>query len=220
MGIPKVKEEVDEFIKTLDDLLRNSDQMKKLGYKLELQGTRFPLPTTLNELGKDWSFNLGDTSDRESGAYNGQRYWRVGNMYTAEWYKAWTDKKFCETAVELCYKDRPVLLGILADFNENGKYERDTKIIGITDETQYQEEKDLWEVLVNGISLGDTADRSLEEKIGKGEWIDTEYYKKFEVIKDGMSIGFVSSKEERKIYSITIRLNIEKNKMPNSPPVK
>lgn len=29
MGIPKVKEEVDEFIKTLDDLLRNSDQMKK-----------------------------------------------------------------------------------------------------------------------------------------------------------------------------------------------
>ncbi len=32
MGIPKVKEEVDEFIKTLDDLLRNSDQMKKRAF--------------------------------------------------------------------------------------------------------------------------------------------------------------------------------------------
>ncbi|MFR1297624.1 MAG: hypothetical protein ACLSBH_20585 [Coprobacillus cateniformis] len=34
MGIPKVKEEVDEFIKTLDDLLRNSDQMKKKSFLL------------------------------------------------------------------------------------------------------------------------------------------------------------------------------------------
>lgn len=63
----------------------DSDQMKKLGYKLELQGTRFPIPTTLNELGTDWSYNLGDTSDREAGAYDGQRYWRVGNVYTTEW---------------------------------------------------------------------------------------------------------------------------------------
>ena len=34
MGIPKAKEEVDEFIKTLDDLLRNSDQMKKKSFLL------------------------------------------------------------------------------------------------------------------------------------------------------------------------------------------
>lgn len=67
-----------------------SDQLKKLGYDLTIQGIRFPIPTTLNELGEEWSFNSGDINDRESGSYNGQRYWRAGNIYTAEWYKAGT----------------------------------------------------------------------------------------------------------------------------------
>ena len=34
-----------------------SDKMKKMGYDVKIQGKRFPVPTTLNELGEDWSFD-------------------------------------------------------------------------------------------------------------------------------------------------------------------
>lgn len=169
-----------------------SDKMKNMGYDINVQGKRFPVPTTLNELGKDWSFDSGNINDRESGAYDGQRYWRVGNFYTSQWYEAGTRKKIYDTGAILCYKEVPVLSVGLDDFRENGKYTRNSKISSISDSTHDQEEGHL-KLSINGIHVGDILDLSIEQKFGKGLWETNKYNRVFRKRKNGISISFVCS---------------------------
>lgn len=195
-----------------------SDQLKKSGYDLMIQGVRFPIPTTLNELGEEWTFNSGDIHDRESGEVNGQRYWRAGNIYTAEWYKAGTSTKIYDTTVPLCYNGNPVLTVLIEPFDEKGKYDRATKIIGVGDADQYREQG-LLEVTINGIGLGNLVDQAYENQFDTGKWVETKDYKEFVAVKNGMSV-FLACSPEKVVTSLTIREYMPKSKTPNSAPTE
>lgn len=177
-----------------------------MGFDLRVQGKRFPLTTTLNELGEDWSFNSGDIKDQKSGAYDGQRYWRIGNFYTSEWYEAGTKRKFYDTSVELSYRGVPVLAVGIDDFREDGKYTRDTKIDGIFDGNLERENK-LWGFSINGIHMGDALDKSIERQCGRGEWKRSKHDKMFVIKKNRLSIYFFSAlkdkgKTQKEVYKV------------------
>lgn len=217
-GTTKKKQKLDFKIKSY-----KSDKMKKMGYDVKFQGKRFPVPTTLNELGEDWSFDSGDTSKRESGAYDGQKYWRVGNFVTSQWYEAGTTKKIYDTGAILCYKNTPVLSVGLDELREDGKYNRDTKISSISDSTQEQKEGHL-KFFINGIHVGDTLDYSIEKEFGMGLWERNKYNIVFRKRKNGMSISFVcrlkseSRKTDNKKYKID-NINIGTYKKRSKTPM-
>ena len=200
-----------------------SDKMKQMGYDVRIQRKRFPVPTTLNELGKEWSFNSGDIKDRESGAYDGQRYWRVGNFYTSEWYEAGTKKKIYDTSVELCYKNVPILAVGIDDFRKDGQYSRNTKIDGIFD-GDLEREHGLLGFTINGIRKGDVLDKSIKNIIGDGHWEQDKYNIIFEKKKKGISVSFGSpiktakGKGENKKYIIK-NINIGTYKRRSKTPM-
>lgn len=169
-----------------------------MGYDVKIQGKRFPVPTTLNELGEDWSFDSGDTSKRESGAYDGQRYWRVGNSVTSEWYEAGTKKRIYDTGAILCYKKIPVLSVGLDELREDGKYNRNTRISGVHDSKKARQSGYL-ELFVNGIYMGDILDQSIEKKMGSGLWETTKYDRIFRKRENGMSISFLCALKSAKV---------------------
>ena len=189
----KKKQKLDFKIKSY-----KSDKMKKMGYDVKFQGKRFPVPTTLNELGEDWSFDSGDTSKRESGAYDGQKYWRVGNFVTSQWYEAGTTKKIYDTGGVVCYKKVPVLSVGIDGFRKDGQYSRDTKIIGIYD-SELGREKGRLGFSVKGIQLGNLLDASIKEKVGSGYWEKNKYNIVFDRRCNGVSISFVCSLKSLKI---------------------
>lgn len=202
-----------------------SDKMKKMGYDVKMQGKRFPVPTTLNELGKDWSFDSGDINDRESGAYDGQSYWRVGNFYTSQWYEARTTKKIYDTGCVLCYKKVPVLAVGIDDFKKDGKYDRNTIIKGIYDSESARKEGRLG-FSVKGIRLGDMLDERIKKKVGNGYWEKNKYNIVFDRRENGVSISFVCSlkslkiRANRKSYVINnININVEPYKKRSKTPM-
>lgn len=207
-----------------------SDKMKKMGYDVKFQGKRFPVPTTLNELGEDWSFDSGDTNKRESGAYDGQRYWKVGNFGTSEWYEAGTTKKFYETGGILCYKKVPVLSVGISGFRKDGQYSRNTKITGIST-SEWDREKGRLGFTVKGIQLGDLLNPSIKKKVGNGYWEKNKYNIAFYRREEDVCINFVCSlqslkiRDNQKSYIINnININVKpykkKSKTPMGPEYK
>ena len=206
----KKKQKLDFKIKSY-----KSDKMKKMGYEVKFQGKRFPVPTTLNELGEDWSFDSGETSKRESGAYDGQKYWRVGNFVTSQWYEAGTTKKIYDTGAILCFKKAPVLGVGIDDFRKDGKYSRDTKIKGIYD-SEWERERGCIGFSVKDIHIGDILDDSIKKKMGNGYWEKNKHNILFDRRDDGVSISFVCSlkslkiRDNQKSYVINnININVE-----------
>lgn len=74
---------------------------------------------------------------------------------------------------------------------------------------------------INGITLGDQMDvRKIEEKVGSGEWIETEHYKKFAVRNNGIKLSFTCPNGEAELASNTVGPDMPKSKTPNSAPTE
>jgi hypothetical protein len=114
-----------------------SDIFYDAGYEITMAGVRFPLPTTLNELGPDWRFEEDDRMYSTFGDYD---------------YYEGTDLPLKITGTRLYYKDRPMGLVLMENLDMNDK--RNGKIMSVGFDAGDQIDGYAGELKVNGIGIG------------------------------------------------------------------
>jgi hypothetical protein len=131
-----------------------SDIFYDAGYEITMDGVRFPLPTTLNELGDDWRFEEDE-----------RKYFSYEDYYEG------TDEVFRHTITLLYYKDRLMAMVSVKGFNIKNR--RDAEIVAVY-YGQSQKPEGYAEISCNGVSIGTPIAQLKELFQGMGSRITNE----------------------------------------------
>jgi hypothetical protein len=182
-----------------------SDIFYDAGYEITMDGVRFPLPTTLNELGDDWRFEEDE-----------RKYFTFDDYYEG------TDEKLQITVTRLYYKNRLMAWVHIKNLDMNNK--RAGELIAISFDFDNQSEGHA-EIAVNGIGLGIPVSQLEELFQGRGKRITKEqsdiydivvrdYHVTYEFYEYEMEELGLSEENRGCITSLNIGLNFSQE--PNS----
>jgi hypothetical protein len=154
-----------------------SDIFYDAGYEITMAGVRFPLPTTLNELGDDWRFEEDE------------------RMYsTFDDYYEGTDRMFQATGTRLYFKDRCMGLVFMENFDISDK--RNGKIISIGFDAGNRIDGYAGELEVNGIGLGIPVSQLEELFQGCGKRVTKERSELYDIVVKDYHILYVFYEHE------------------------
>jgi len=175
-NVDSQSQEVDSASVQLQVDSYSSDIFEEAGFEITVDGVRFPLPTTLNELGDRWHFDE-DT---------------VGLM-TFDYYLEYTDILTVLTGATLFYDDREVSIVVLRDYD--GGDLRNAQIVKLVTNVGTTYNNPRPPVLVNSAGVGSDYLALDDVFAGAGEYLEFSHGRYYRIHVGEYTIMFFASEK-------------------------